>query len=85
MGFLIWIGIGLTILYLSMVDDCEDFSSKVFVSLIYFSIFVAIALFVKSNVVCNIHMKAYEEGKLEKVYTIRGSDTTYKWAYREKS
>ena len=83
MGFLIWIGIGLTILYLSMVDDCEDFSSKVFVSLIYFSIFAAIALFVKSNVVCN--MKAYEEGKLEKVYTIRDSDTTYKWVYREKS
>ena len=51
MGFLVWIG--LTILYLSMVDDCEDFSSKVFVSLIYFSIFAAIALFVKSNVVCN--------------------------------
>lgn len=28
MGFLIWIGIGLTILYLSMVDDCEDFPVK---------------------------------------------------------
>lgn len=85
MGFLIWVGIGLIILHLSMVDDCEDFSSKVFVSLIYFSIFAATALFAKSNVVCNMHMKAYEEGKLEKVYTIRGSDTTYKWAYREKS
>lgn len=68
-----------------MIDDCEDFSSKVFVSLIYFSIFAAVALFAKSNVVCNMHMKAYEEGKLEKVYTIRDSDTTYKWAYREKS
>lgn len=32
-----------------------------------------------------MHMKAYEEGKLEKVYTIRDSDTTYKWVYREKS
>lgn len=85
MGFLIWIVAGSTILYILMVDDCEDFSSKVFVSLIYFSIFAAIALFAKSNVVCNIHMKAYEEGKLEKVYTIRGSDTTYKWVYREKS
>lgn len=85
MGFLTWIVIGLTILYFSMIDDCEDFSSKVFVSLIYFSIFAAVALFAKSNVVCNMHMKAYEEGKLEKVYTIRDSDTTYKWAYREKS
>ena len=85
MGFLIWIVAGSTILYILMVDDCEDFFSKVFVSLIYFSIFAAIALFVKSNVVCNIHMKAYEEGKLEKVYTIIDSDTTYKWTYREKN
>lgn len=85
MGFLIWIVAGSTILYILTVDDCEDFFSKVFVSLIYFSIFAAIALFVKSNVVCNIHMKAYEEGKLEKVYTIIDSDTTYKWAYREKN
>lgn len=80
MGFLIWIVAGSTILYILTVDDCEDF-----VSLIYFSIFAAIALFVKSNVVCNIHMKAYEEGKLEKVYTIIDSDTTYKWTYREKN
>lgn len=85
MGFLIWIVAGSTILYILTVDDCEDFFSKVFVSIIYFSIFVAIVLFVKSDVVCNMHMKAYEEGKLEKVYTIRDSDTTYKWAYREKS
>lgn len=85
MGFLIWIVAGSTILYILTVGDCEDFFSKVFVSLIYFSIFAAIALFVKSNVVCNIHMKAYEEGKLEKVYTIIDSDTTYKWTYREKN
>lgn len=85
MGFLIWIVVGSTILYILTIDDCEDFFSKVFVSLIYFSIFAAIALFVKSNVVCNIHMKAYEEGKLEKVYTIIDSDTTYKWIYREKN
>lgn len=85
MGFLIWIVAGSTILYILTVDDCEDFFSKVFVSLIYFSIFAAIALFVKSDVVCNIHMKAYEEGKLEKVYTIIDSNTTYKWTYREKN
>lgn len=85
MGFLIWIVAGSTILYILTIDDCEDFFSKVFVSLIYFSIFAAMALFVKSNVVCNIHMKAYEEGKLEKVYTIIDSDTTYKWTYREKN
>lgn len=85
MGFLIWIVAGSTILYILTVDDCEDFFSKVFVSIIYFSIFAAIALFVKSNVVCNIHMKVYEEGKLEKVYTIIDSDTTYKWTYREKN
>lgn len=76
MGFLIWIVAGSTILYILTVDDCEDFFSKVF---------VAIALFVKSDVVCNIHMEAYEKGKLEKVYTIRDSDTTYKWTYREKN
>lgn len=51
MGFLIWIVAGSTILYILTVDDCEDFFSKVFVSLIYFSIFAAIALFVKSDVV----------------------------------
>lgn len=85
MGFLIWIVAGSTILYILTVDDCEDFFSKVFVSIIYFSIIVAIVLFVKSDVVCNIHMEAYEKGKLEKVYTIRDSDTTYKWTYREKN
>ena len=85
MGFLIWIVAGSTILYILTVDDCEDFFSKVFVSIIYFSIFVAIVLFVKSDVVYNIHMEAYEKGKLEKVYTIRDSDTTYKWTYREKN
>ena len=75
---------GSTILYILTVDDCEDFFSKVFVSIIYFSIFVAITLFVKSDVVCNIHMEAYEEGKLGKVYTIRDTDTTYRWIYYEK-
>lgn len=85
MGFLIWIVAGSIILYILTVDDCEDFFSKVFVSIIYFSIFVAITLFVKSDVVYNIHMEAYEKGKLEKVYTIRDSDTTYKWTYREKN
>lgn len=76
---------GSTISYILTVDDCEDFFSKVFVSIIYFSIFVAITLFVKSDVVCNIHMEAYEKGKLKKVYTIRDSDITYKWTYREKN
>ena len=59
MGFLIWIVAGSTILYILTVDDCEDFFSKVFVSLIYFSIFAAIALFVKSNVVCNIQPQSW--------------------------
>lgn len=81
MGFLIWIVAGSTILYILTVDDCEDFFSKVFVSIIYFSIFTAIVLFVKSDVVCNIHMKAYEKGE----DTIIDSDTTYKWTYREKN
>ena len=85
MGFLIWIVIVLTVVYIGIVDDCEDFSGKIFVSIIYFSIFAAIVLFARSNLICNIHMKAYEKGKLEKVYTIRDSDTTYKWVYREKS
>ena len=85
MGFLIWIVAGSTILYILTVNDCEDFFSKVFVSIIYFSIFVAIALFVKSDVVCNITHGSLWKGKLEKVYTIRDSDTTYKWTYREKN
>lgn len=85
MGFLVWILIVLTVTYIRIVDDCEDFSSKIFVSIIYFSIFAAIALFARSNLICNIHMKAYEKGKLEKVYTIKGADTTYKWVYREDS
>jgi hypothetical protein len=74
MGFLIWIVVGSTIL---SVDDCEDFFSRVFVSIIYFSIFAAIALFIKSDVIYT--------WKLEKVYTIRDSDTTYKWTYHEKN
>lgn len=85
MGFLVWIVIVLTVVYIGIVDDCRDFSNKIFVSIIYFSIFAAIALFAKSNLICNIHMKAYEKGKLEKVYTIKGADTTYKWVYREDS
>lgn len=79
MGFLVWILIVLIVTYIRIVDDCEDFSSKIFVSIIYFSIFA------RSNLICNIHMKAYEKGKLEKVYTIKGADTTYKWVYREDS
>ena len=59
---------GSTILYILTVNDCEDFFSKVFVSIIYFSIFVAIALFVKSDVVCNIHMEAYEREAWESIY-----------------
>ena len=86
MGYLIWIFAASIFIYLEITDkDCENFTSKVLVSIIYFSIFVALSLLIQSNLVCNIHMKAYEEGKLEKVYTIKGSDTTYKWAYREKS
>lgn len=85
MGFLIWIFVVSIFVYIVIIDNyCEDFSENVFVSIIYFSIFVALLLFVKSDLVCNMHMKAYEEGKLEKVYTIKGSDTTYKWVYREK-
>lgn len=84
MGFLVWITVILTIIYVGMLNDCENFYEKALVSIIYFSIFVAIAFFTKSDLVCNMHMKAYEEGKLGKVYTIRDTDTTYRWIYYEK-
>lgn len=64
MGFLIWIVAGSTILYILTVDDCEDFFSKVFVSIIYFSIFVAITLFVKSGVIYT--WKLMKRGSLRK-------------------
>ena len=45
---------------------------------------MVVKIFMKSDLVCNMHMKAYEEGKLGKVYTIRDTDTTYRWIYYEK-
>ena len=85
MWYLIWICIVLTVVWVGNIDDQEDFSDKVFISIVYVSVLIAIAAFTKSNLLCNMCMRAYEEGKLEKVYTIKGSDTTYKWAYREKN
>lgn len=85
MGYLIWIFIVLTIVWVGTIDDREDFSDKVFISIVYVSILIAVMAFARSNLVCNVHMRAYEEGKLEKVYTIKGSDTTYKWIYHEKN
>ena len=81
---MVWIIVILTIIYVGMLNGCENFYEKALVSIIYFSIFVAIAFFTKSDLVCNMHMKAYEEGKLGKVYTIRDTDTTYRWIYYEK-
>lgn len=84
MVYLIWVLIILTAVWVGINDNCEKLSDKTLVSIIYISVFAAIILFTHSNFVCNIHMKAYEEGRLEKVYTIKGSDTTYKWVYHEK-
>lgn len=85
MGYLIWILIVLTVVWIGTVDDQRDFSDKVFISMVYVSVLIATVAFARSNLVCSVHMRAYEEGKLEKVYTIKGSDTTYKWIYREKN
>lgn len=85
MWYLIWICIVLTVVWIGTIDDQEDFSDKVFISIVYVSVLIAIAAFARSNLICDMHMRAYEEGKLEKVYTIKGSDTTYKWVYHEKN
>lgn len=85
MGYLFWIVIVLTVVWIGAMDDRKDFSDKVFVSIVYISVLTAIVALVRSNLICEMHMRAYEEGKLEKVYTIKGSDTTYKWIYREKN
>lgn len=85
MGYLFWICIVLTVAWIGAMDDQKDFSDKVFVSIVYISVLIAIVALVRSNLICEMHMRAYEEGKLEKVYTIKGSDTTYKWIYREKN
>ena len=85
MGYLIWIFIVLTIVWVGTIDDQEDFPDKVFTSIVYVSVLIATVAFARSNLICDMHMRAYEEGKLEKVYTIKGSDTTYKGVYHEKN
>lgn len=85
MGYLFWIVIVLTVVWIGAMDDQKDFSDKVFVSIVYISVLIAIVALIRSNLICEMHMRAYEEGKLEKVYTIKGSDTTYKWVYHEKN
>lgn len=39
--------------------------------------------FIKSDLMCNIHMKAYERGEIQKEYTIIGTDTTYQYIYHK--
>lgn len=85
MGYLFWICIVLTVASIITIDKQENFPEKVFVSIVYVSILIALVGLIKSNLICDMHMRAYEEGKLEKVYTIKGSDTTYRWTYREKN
>lgn len=81
MGYLFWIVIVLTFVWIEAMDSRKDFPDKVFISIVYVSVLMAIVAFAKSDLICDMHMRAYEEGKLEKVYTIKGSDTTYKWIY----
>ena len=85
MGYLFWICIVLTVAWIRTVDEQENFLEKIFVSIVYVSILIALVGLIKINPICDMHMRAYEEGKLEKVYTIKGSDTTYRWIYREKN
>lgn len=85
MGYLFWICTVLTVASIRTADEQENFPEKVFVSIVYISILIALVGLIKSNLICDMHMRAYEEGKLEKVYTIKGSDTTYRWIYREKN
>lgn len=85
MGYLFWICIVLTVASIITIDKQENFPEKVFVSIVYVSILIALVGLIKSNLICDMHMRAYEEGKLEKVYIIKGSDTTYRWIYREKN
>ena len=85
MGYLFWICIVLTVAWSRTVDEQENFPEKISVSIVYVSILIALVGLIHSNLICDMHMRAYEEGKLEKVYTIKGSDTTYRWIYREKN
>lgn len=85
MGYLVWIALVLSGFWTASMDDEGNCFKKILVSIMYISILIAIIGLINSNLICNMHMRAYEEGKLKKVYTIRDSDTTYKWAYREKS
>lgn len=85
MLYLFWICIILSVVWIVIMDDQRDLSTKVFISIIYISMLIAVVAFAKSNLICDMHMRAYEEGKLEKVYTIKGSDTTHKWVYRKKT
>lgn len=85
MGYLFWICIVLTVASIRTADEQENFPEKISVYIVYVNILIALVGLVKSNLICDMHMRAYEEGKLEKVYTIKGSDTTYRWIYREKN
>ena len=85
MGYLFWVVMVLSVVWFGAISDRRDFSEKVFISIEYISMLIAVVAFAKSNLICDMHMRAYEEGKLEKVYTIKGSDTTYKWVYHEKN
>lgn len=85
MGYLVWITLVLSGFWTVSMDDEGNCFKKILVSIMYISILIAIIGLINSNLICNMHMRAYEEGKLEKVYTIKGSDTTYKWTYHEKN
>lgn len=85
MGYLFWIVIVLSVMWTASTSDNRDLSEKILISIVYVSILIALIGLIHSNLICDMHMRAYEEGKLEKVYTIKGSDTTYRWIYREKN
>lgn len=85
MGYLFWIVVVLSVMWAASMSDNRDLSDKIFISIVYVSILIALVGLIKSNLICDMHMRAYEEGKLEKVYTIKGSDTTYRWTYHEKN
>ena len=76
--------ISLVVLAVIAETSTENEFGKFVIFTISFVVFVSTVCFVNSNAVCNIHMKAYEDNELQKEYTIKGSDTTYRWVYRGK-
>lgn len=78
--FLIFCFLMVLSIYMIIIRDFDKMSSreKVFFLSIPIIITSLTLSFSSTNMVCNKIMKSYEEGNIQKEYTIRGTDTTYR-------